>query len=196
MTKKSVRNESKSFKQKRGGKVHLFHRDLIVSSIPLPQTALHLAVITEQPEVVAHLMRAGCDPQLVDNSGNTALHIACRTGSVTCFSVLTQACTSTQLTAMLSTLNYSGKEPPPPPPPPPLLLPPPPPFGALIHLWSLESPFSSRTGPPHSCPRISQNLMTYFCVCVCVLFFRSKLFTPGFHLWLPIAGRETCGAWG
>ncbi|XP_041928063.1 nuclear factor of kappa light polypeptide gene enhancer in B-cells inhibitor, alpha b [Alosa sapidissima] len=73
------------------------------------QTALHLAVITEQPEVVAHLMRAGCDPQLVDDSGNTALHIACRKGSVTCFSVLTQACTSSQLSAMLTTLNYSGQ---------------------------------------------------------------------------------------
>ncbi|XP_062378697.1 nuclear factor of kappa light polypeptide gene enhancer in B-cells inhibitor, alpha b [Sardina pilchardus] len=73
------------------------------------QTALHLAVITEQPEVVAHLMRAGCDPLLVDDSGNTALHIACRKGSVTCFSVLTQACSSSQLSTMLTTLNYSGQ---------------------------------------------------------------------------------------
>ncbi|KAL2099281.1 hypothetical protein ACEWY4_005761 [Coilia grayii] len=72
------------------------------------QTPLHLAVITEQPEVVASLVRAGCDPQLVDDSGNTALHIACRKGSVTCFSVLTQACSSSQLSIMLSTLNYSG----------------------------------------------------------------------------------------
>lgn len=82
-----------------------------ISHLPLSlQTALHLAVITEQSEVVASLVRGGCDPQLVDDSGNTALHIACRKGSVTCFSVLTQACSSSQLNAMLNTLNYSGEQ--------------------------------------------------------------------------------------
>uniref|UniRef100_A0A8C7MCI9 NF-kappa-B inhibitor alpha n=1 Tax=Oncorhynchus kisutch TaxID=8019 RepID=A0A8C7MCI9_ONCKI len=54
------------------------------------QTPLHLAVITEQAEIVERLLKAGCDPTLVDDSGNTALHIACRKGSLTCFSVLTQ----------------------------------------------------------------------------------------------------------
>ncbi|XP_055719541.1 NF-kappa-B inhibitor alpha-like isoform X1 [Salvelinus fontinalis] len=74
------------------------------------QTPLHLAVITEQAEIVERLLKAGCDPMLVDDSGNTALHIACRKGSLTCFSVLTQTqgC-STQLTAIMATPNYSGQ---------------------------------------------------------------------------------------
>ncbi|XP_064809558.1 NF-kappa-B inhibitor alpha-like [Oncorhynchus masou masou] len=74
------------------------------------QTPLHLAVITEQAEIVERLLMAGCDPTLVDDSGNTALHIACRKGSLTCFSVLTQTrgC-STQLPAIMATPNYSGQ---------------------------------------------------------------------------------------
>lgn len=68
-------------------------------------------MITEQAEIVERLLKAGCDPTLVDDSGNTALHIACRKGSLTCFSVLTQTqgC-STQLPAIMATPNYSGKK--------------------------------------------------------------------------------------
>lgn len=79
------------------------HKDLI-----LPQTALHLAVITEQPLVVERLLKAGCDPMLVDNNGNTALHMACRTGSLACFGLLTQNC-SAVLPSILQTPNYSGE---------------------------------------------------------------------------------------
>ncbi|KAJ8288993.1 hypothetical protein COCON_G00016520 [Conger conger] len=71
------------------------------------QTPLHLAVIMEQPQIVDRLLKAGCDPKLVDESGNTALHIACKKGSLHCFSVLTQACTQ-QLPSILATPNYSG----------------------------------------------------------------------------------------
>ncbi|XP_030627755.1 nuclear factor of kappa light polypeptide gene enhancer in B-cells inhibitor, alpha b [Chanos chanos] len=71
------------------------------------QTPLHLAVITEQPLIVERLLKAGCDPQLVDDSGNTALHIACRQGSLACFGLLTQVCPS-KLPAILNTPNYSG----------------------------------------------------------------------------------------
>ncbi|KAF7690639.1 nuclear factor of kappa light polypeptide gene enhancer in B-cells inhibitor, alpha a [Silurus meridionalis] len=71
------------------------------------QTALHLAVIMDQPHIVEKLLKAGCDPRLVDQSGNTALHIACRRGSLSCFSVLTQISTS-HLRSILSTHNYSG----------------------------------------------------------------------------------------
>ncbi|KAI1895343.1 hypothetical protein AGOR_G00105320 [Albula goreensis] len=71
------------------------------------QTPLHLAVIMEQPEIVAQLLKAGCDPLLVDDCGNTALHIACKKGSLHCFSVLTQGCTK-QLPSILATPNYSG----------------------------------------------------------------------------------------
>ncbi|KAJ8356486.1 hypothetical protein SKAU_G00192800 [Synaphobranchus kaupii] len=71
------------------------------------QTALHLAVIMEQPQVVERLLKAGCDPQLVDDSGNTALHIACKRGSLSCFGVLTQV-DSSHLPSVLTTPNYCG----------------------------------------------------------------------------------------
>lgn len=72
-----------------------------------PQTALHLAVITEQPYIVETLLKAGADPLLVDNSGNTALHIACKRGSLACFGVITQNC-QRHLTSIMSFPNYSG----------------------------------------------------------------------------------------
>ncbi|XP_056301419.1 nuclear factor of kappa light polypeptide gene enhancer in B-cells inhibitor, alpha a [Danio aesculapii] len=71
------------------------------------QTALHLAVVTEQPHMVERLLKAGCDPRLVDQSGNTALHIACKRGSLACFSVLTQIQTQ-HLHSILTFPNYSG----------------------------------------------------------------------------------------
>ncbi|XP_022623504.1 NF-kappa-B inhibitor alpha-like [Seriola dumerili] len=71
------------------------------------QTALHLAVITEQPQLVEKLLKAGCDPQLADDSGNTALHIACKRGSLACFGVITQNC-QRHLTSILSFPNYNG----------------------------------------------------------------------------------------
>ncbi|KAM9704606.1 NF-kappa-B inhibitor alpha-like isoform 1-T1 [Menidia menidia] len=71
------------------------------------QTALHLAVITEQPQLVEKLLKAGADPLLADNGGNTALHMACKRGSLACFGVITQNCQS-HLTAMVSFPNYNG----------------------------------------------------------------------------------------
>ncbi|CAG00120.1 unnamed protein product, partial [Tetraodon nigroviridis] len=71
------------------------------------QTALHLAVITRQPQLVEKLLKAGADPRLVDNSGNTALHIACKRGSLASFGVITQNCRR-HLTTILSSTNYSG----------------------------------------------------------------------------------------
>ncbi|XP_028295267.1 NF-kappa-B inhibitor alpha-like [Gouania willdenowi] len=71
------------------------------------QTALHLAVITEQPHLVERLLKAGADPLLVDNSGNTALHIACKRGSLACFGVISQNC-QRHLNAIVSFHNYSG----------------------------------------------------------------------------------------
>ncbi|XP_062267506.1 nuclear factor of kappa light polypeptide gene enhancer in B-cells inhibitor, alpha a [Platichthys flesus] len=71
------------------------------------QTALHLAVITEQPLLVEKLLKAGCDPRLADNCGNTALHIACKRGSLACFGLITQY-SQRHLTSMLSFPNYNG----------------------------------------------------------------------------------------
>jgi ankyrin only family protein len=44
------------------------------------QTPLHLAAITNQPEVVRQLIVAGAEVESRDREGNTALHIACREG--------------------------------------------------------------------------------------------------------------------
>ncbi|XP_053192516.1 nuclear factor of kappa light polypeptide gene enhancer in B-cells inhibitor, alpha a [Scomber japonicus] len=71
------------------------------------QTALHLAVITEQPHLVERLLKAGCDPRLADDSGNTALHIACKKGSLACFGVITQN-SQRHLASIVSFPNYSG----------------------------------------------------------------------------------------
>lgn len=80
------------------------------------QTALHLAVITEQPELVDRLLGSGADPSMVDQGGNTPLHIACRRGSLACFGLLTQtspgSCSSPgarQLADIMATNNYSGQ---------------------------------------------------------------------------------------
>ncbi|XP_074541181.1 NF-kappa-B inhibitor alpha-like [Halichoeres trimaculatus] len=72
------------------------------------QTALHLAVITEQPQLVERLLKAGCDPRLSDDSGNTALHIACKKGSMACFGVITQNC-QRHVPAIVSFPNYNGQ---------------------------------------------------------------------------------------
>nr|XP_040016729.1 NF-kappa-B inhibitor alpha-like [Gasterosteus aculeatus aculeatus] len=71
------------------------------------QTALHLAVITEQPGLVERLLKAGCDPRLADDGGNTALHIACKKGSLACFGVITQSC-QRHVASLASFPNYSG----------------------------------------------------------------------------------------
>ncbi|XP_062325458.1 nuclear factor of kappa light polypeptide gene enhancer in B-cells inhibitor, alpha b isoform X2 [Osmerus eperlanus] len=80
------------------------------------QTALHLAVITEQPELVDCLLGAGADPSMVDMGGNSPLHIACRGGSLACFSLLTQTRPGSgsnpganQLAHIMATNNYSGQ---------------------------------------------------------------------------------------
>lgn len=71
------------------------------------QTALHLAVITEQPQLVERLLKAGADPRLCDDSGNTALHIACKRGSLACFGVISQIC-QRHLASIMSFPNYNG----------------------------------------------------------------------------------------
>ncbi|KAG7262348.1 hypothetical protein CRUP_034330 [Coryphaenoides rupestris] len=63
---------------------------------------------TRQADVCECLLLAGADPTVVDDRGDTALHIACRGGSLTCFSVLTQNCPSEQLKKVVSTCNYKG----------------------------------------------------------------------------------------
>ncbi|KFR01990.1 NF-kappa-B inhibitor alpha, partial [Opisthocomus hoazin] len=72
------------------------------------QTPLHLAVITDQPEIAEHLLKAGCDLEIRDFRGNSPLHIACEQGSLGSVSVLTQCCQPHHLRAVLQATNYNG----------------------------------------------------------------------------------------
>ncbi|KGL94894.1 NF-kappa-B inhibitor alpha, partial [Charadrius vociferus] len=72
------------------------------------QTPLHLAVITDQPEITEHLLKAGCDLEIRDFRGNTPLHIACQQGSLRSVSVLTQYCQPHHLLPVLQAANYNG----------------------------------------------------------------------------------------
>ncbi|KAM9355601.1 nuclear factor of kappa light polypeptide gene enhancer in B-cells inhibitor, alpha b [Pholidichthys leucotaenia] len=83
--------------------------DFLSAQNDLRQTALHLAVITNQPDVCHGLLVSGCDPTLVDNSGDTPLHIACRHGNLRCFSVITQYCQPGHLRAAMAMCNYNGR---------------------------------------------------------------------------------------
>ncbi|KAG9481045.1 hypothetical protein GDO78_010345 [Eleutherodactylus coqui] len=73
----------------------------------LHQTPLHLAIITDQPEIAATLFEAGCDPEVRDYRGNTALHIACEKGSLHGVGVVVQNC-KTRLSPLLQYTNYNG----------------------------------------------------------------------------------------
>uniref|UniRef100_A0AAQ5ZKS8 NF-kappa-B inhibitor alpha n=1 Tax=Amphiprion ocellaris TaxID=80972 RepID=A0AAQ5ZKS8_AMPOC len=83
--------------------------DFLNTQNDLRQTPLHLAVITNQPDVCHSLLVSGCDPTLVDNSGDTPLHIACRHGNLHCFSVITQNCQPEHLHTAMAACNYNGQ---------------------------------------------------------------------------------------
>ncbi|XP_020657629.3 NF-kappa-B inhibitor alpha [Pogona vitticeps] len=74
----------------------------------LNQTPLHLAVITDQPEIAETLLKAGCDAEIRDFRGNTPLHIACEQGSLRGVGVLTQYCLKHQINSLLQSSNYNG----------------------------------------------------------------------------------------
>ncbi|XP_053398886.1 NF-kappa-B inhibitor epsilon-like [Mercenaria mercenaria] len=61
----------------------------------LYQTPLHLAVITNQPEVIRRLVVAGSDVTSQDKDGNTPLHIACRDRKMT------------EVISLIEPVNYS-----------------------------------------------------------------------------------------
>ncbi|XP_029350054.1 nuclear factor of kappa light polypeptide gene enhancer in B-cells inhibitor, alpha b [Echeneis naucrates] len=82
--------------------------DFLNAQNDLRQTPLHLAVITNQADVCQHLLVSGCDPTLVDNRGDTPLHIACHLGNLLCFSVITQYCQKEHLHTVMAACNYNG----------------------------------------------------------------------------------------
>lgn len=56
----------------------------------MKQTALHLAVLTHQPHIVRLLISHGASIDIRDRNGNTALHLACQRGCLTCVQQLTK----------------------------------------------------------------------------------------------------------
>ncbi|XP_063292166.1 B-cell lymphoma 3 protein [Pelobates fuscus] len=54
----------------------------------LRQTPLHLAVITDQPDLVSLLLSNGCSPKIPDRNGQTCVHLACENESINSLRVL------------------------------------------------------------------------------------------------------------
>ncbi|XP_059195560.1 B-cell lymphoma 3 protein homolog [Centropristis striata] len=74
----------------------------------LRQTPLHLAVITQQANMVEALLRDGADPAALDRNGQTALHLCCEYDQCDCLSVvLSHSSAST----CLEIRNYEGLSP-------------------------------------------------------------------------------------
>ncbi|XP_058790152.1 NF-kappa-B inhibitor cactus-like [Phymastichus coffea] len=82
------------------------------------QTALHLAVMTNQPEIVRKLVLAGADISIRNHQGNTALHLACISGDLACTKALTEPYAENKrnfsskklsLPQILELRNYNGQ---------------------------------------------------------------------------------------
>ncbi|KAM7383203.1 hypothetical protein PAMP_002874 [Pampus punctatissimus] len=74
----------------------------------LRQTPLHLAVITQQANMVKTLLRAGADPAALDRNGQTALHLCCEYDQRDCLSVVLSLSASS---SCLEIRNYEGLSP-------------------------------------------------------------------------------------
>lgn len=59
----------------------------------LPQTPLHLAVLTHQARIARCLLVAGANVDIRDRRGNTALHLACQIGDLECVKALMEPVT-------------------------------------------------------------------------------------------------------
>uniref|UniRef100_UPI0037E80BD4 B-cell lymphoma 3 protein homolog isoform X2 n=1 Tax=Semicossyphus pulcher TaxID=241346 RepID=UPI0037E80BD4 len=74
----------------------------------LRQTPLHLAVITQQANMVEALLSAGADPAALDRHGQTALHLCCEYNQRDCLSVVLSHSLSS---ACLEIRNFEGLSP-------------------------------------------------------------------------------------
>ncbi|XP_069393163.1 B-cell lymphoma 3 protein homolog isoform X2 [Paralichthys olivaceus] len=74
----------------------------------LRQTPLHLAVITQQVEMVDVLLKAGADPAALDRNGQTAIHLCCEYKQRECLSVVLSHSSSPMC---LEIRNYEGLSP-------------------------------------------------------------------------------------
>jgi ankyrin repeat protein len=73
----------------------------------LRQTPLHLAVLMKQIEIVKLLLDNGANPEMFDHNGDTALHLACRSGNVTMVNEILKRRES-QVPQNLDVRNYEG----------------------------------------------------------------------------------------
>ncbi|KAA8591712.1 B-cell lymphoma 3 protein homolog [Etheostoma spectabile] len=83
------------------------HRGLDVYN-NLRQTPLHLAVITQQANMVEALLRDGADPAALDRNGQTALHLCCEYDQRDCLSIVLSRSSSS---ICLEIRNYDGLSP-------------------------------------------------------------------------------------
>lgn len=74
----------------------------------LRQTPLHLAVITQQVNMVEVLLQAEADPAALDRNGQTALHLCCEYDQADCLSLLLSHPSSS---TCLEIRNYEGLTP-------------------------------------------------------------------------------------
>ncbi|XP_044064689.1 B-cell lymphoma 3 protein homolog [Siniperca chuatsi] len=74
----------------------------------LRQTPLHLALITQQANMVEALLRAGADPAALDRNGQTALHLCCEYDQRDCLSIVLSCSSSSRC---LEIGNYEGLRP-------------------------------------------------------------------------------------
>lgn len=72
------------------------------------QTGLHLAVHTQQPEVIRKLMKAGAHLHLQDHKGNTPLHIACRFSSTKCLDEILSRVSPSAILQIAQIRNFDG----------------------------------------------------------------------------------------
>ncbi|XP_069772925.1 nuclear factor of kappa light polypeptide gene enhancer in B-cells inhibitor, alpha b [Narcine bancroftii] len=74
----------------------------------LKQSALHLAVITQQADVLVALLWAGGDLGLRDVNGNLPLHIASEMNLPLCVNIMSRFCTRQDVRNLLDSKNYNG----------------------------------------------------------------------------------------
>lgn len=81
---------------------------------PPPQTPLHLAVITQQTDMVKALLRSGADPAALDRNGQTAMHLCCEYDQRECLSVVLSfslSCTCLEIRNFEGKLQYTEQSP-------------------------------------------------------------------------------------
>lgn len=78
-------------------------------TVTVPQTPLHLAVITALPDMVRLLVTAGASPMALDRHGQTAAHLACEHRSPSCLQALLDSAAPGSVD--LEARNYEGESP-------------------------------------------------------------------------------------